>query len=213
MTALDALGRDYAINFNSPAARATLEKEGEPMAPIFELPQGTRLRIANVNVRSETHGDDHVPGLDVAVRTTMSNDALAMLYPKLKQALYEKQRAGAAAANDDEEQRELQLPVSDLPSLRFPDLAPQRSSRKFEGYTFVVETVGRQVTIPDCKVNTIVFECIEGGSVVLTFRVQAAAGSVDADTYGTLGMAMALCQDVTGALTPPAAAAQQEQAA
>jgi hypothetical protein len=191
--ALAALGRDYGIDFNSPAARATLESESMAATPKFRLAPGTRVHITSVNVRRENHGDDNVPSLDIGVEFNAGNDALAMFDSRLKAALYQKGRAAGEASAG---QGELDLPVSDLPSLRFPDLAPLHWNAELHSQVLTVFAAsGEVVELAECKVNKFVVQCIEGGSLRVTFRVQKAG--VERDEYGALAMMLDTDVDAT----------------
>lgn len=171
----------------------------------FTLPAGTRMRIASINVRPENHGEEKVPCLDLGFEVDTSNDALAMFDSKLKAAIYAKAKPNG---EPPEGQGELELPVSDLPALRFPDLAPLRFTLQLEGYAMTLALQDEDLLLTDCKVNKFSVECIEGGSVTMRFRVQRAG--VDRDTYGALAMAYTLGVEVDGSLIPASEERQQD---
>lgn len=175
--------------------------------PKFNLQPGTRMRIASINVRTETHGEEIVPSLDLGIEVNANNDALAMFDPKLKAALYAKAKPNGNGSEPAEGQGELELPVSDLPVRRFPDLAPLRFCTQLEGYAMTLHLDDDDVLLTDCKVNKFSVECIEGGSIKLRFRVQRSG--VDRETYGALAMAYTMGGEVEGAFEPPSASAQQ----
>ena len=138
-----------------------------------------------------------MPAIDIGVRMDTSNDVLAMFDARLKGRFFQKAKTPA-----DPQQAELDLPVSDLPVVVFPDLGAQRWEREYEGYVFEVRTdTGEAVKIGACKLAKFRFSFVEGGSTIVTFRVQSNA-SIGKEEYGTLGML--LDRDVEAALTPPA---------
>lgn len=136
--------------------------------PKFQL-TGQRVRITSTNSRKETHGDDKVPAIDVGLEWHASNDALAMFDGRLKAALYQR----AKAPPPDAPQGELELPVSDMPCLRFPDLGPIKFNREIEGARLTIRSeLFEPIVLADCKVNKFSFECVEGGTTIVRFRVQ-----------------------------------------
>jgi hypothetical protein len=174
--------------------------------PTFLLAEGTRIRITSHNVRSESHGEQQVPSADLGIQLNGHNDMLAMFDSKLKAALYEK--TNGKGNGSDEGQGELALPVSDLPHVRFPDLAPLHHKRALEGYSLTLNVDDEPVDLHDCKVNKFSFECIEGGSLIIRFRVQCAG--IDAATYGKLAMAYTMGTDLECELSPPAEAQKRQ---
>jgi hypothetical protein len=160
----------------------------------FQLAAATRVHITSVNVRRENHGDDNVPSLDIGVEFNAGNDALAMFDSRLKAALYQKGRLMGEPRADG--QSELDLPVSDLPTLRFPDLAPLHWNAELSGQMLTVFAAsGEVVELADCKVNKFVLQCIEGGSLRVSFRVQKSG--VERDEYGALAMMLDTDVDAT----------------
>jgi len=172
--------------------------------PTFLLAEGTRIRITSHNVRSETHGDENVPSADIGIQLNGHNNMLAMFDAGLKAALYEK----AKTTPSDAAQGELSLPVSDLPHVRFPDLAPLHHKRDLQGYMLTLSIDDAPVVLHDCKVNKFSFECVEGGSLIVRFRVQCTG--VDGDTYGKLAVAYTKGTDIECELVPPAGVAKKQ---
>ena len=66
-----------------------------------------RVFFAHMNLRSEKHGDESEPALDVKFELTTSNSVLKKLNPALLGALYEKDRQGDI---EDDFLRKLRFP-------------------------------------------------------------------------------------------------------
>jgi len=136
----------------------------------FELDTKTKLRLLNVNPRRERHGDENVPAVDLKLRLEASNDVLSMFDGHLKSALYF--RNGVAP---DQGGLDGVPDVSDMPNLRFPKLEPLRWDSEQIGCEFSIDhgLGGKSdLTLDGCAVNNFVIEPKEGGTVVVTFRVQ-----------------------------------------
>jgi hypothetical protein len=140
----------------------------------FALSESTDVRVTSVNVRSEAHGKNHVPAVDLRLQLTAANTILEQLKPGLREALYLAVDKGEAPPQPDLEGVE---PVSDLPLLRISGLEPIRLADELTGYTVTVDIgLGRKeslVELVGCKVNAFVVEALQGGSVRIGFRVQA----------------------------------------
>lgn len=158
-----------------------------------------KAKLENVNPRAELHGDDHALAVDLKISVSLGNDVLSEFDPGLKTALYWKGESG---------QGELIEEPGHLPALRFPEMGPVRWSKELAGYTMTVH-VGvsgdSNIILGDCSVDKFIFEPQEGGSVVVSFRIQAHPDSM------TLGPLCELIQqDVEMSLTPPEARSHQE---
>lgn len=138
----------------------------------FEFPSTTKCKLSSVNVRSERHGPELVPAVDLKLAIDASNDILAKFHPDLKASLYFK------AAQDDDPWGLLDgiEPITDLPNLRFPKLeGPLKWDHSGAGYRLVVDYgLGgdSNLLLDGCAVNNFAFNACEGGVVELTFRVQ-----------------------------------------
>jgi hypothetical protein len=150
----------------------------------FELDQKTRLHVVNVNPRREKHGDENVTAVDLKLRLEASNDALTMFDGSLKSSLYYR----SAAASDNPQPGLDGVPaVSELPNLRFPKLGALRWDDEGTGYTLRIDhgLGGKSdLVLGDCAVNSFAIENKEGGTVILTFRLQC--NKVDEKELGKL---------------------------
>ncbi len=171
----------------------------------FSLPTMTRVNVTNVNVRSELHGDDHVPAVDLSIKLTTSNLVLSEFDGVLRGMLYEK-----AGKPSKEQQASLDgvEQVSDLPALRCHCIEqPIRLTNEYAGYNLRVDRGlggASNIVLGGCSVDKFRADCKEGGTVELSFRVQAS--KLDADVLGKL--AMLIGNEVSITLMPPEVAQQ-----
>jgi hypothetical protein len=171
----------------------------------FSLPTMTRVTVSNVNVRSELHGDEHVPAVDLAFKLTGSNLLLSEFDGALRGMFYEK-----AGKPSKEQQASLDgvEQVSDLPLLRCRIIEqPIKLASEYVGYALTVDRGlggASNIVLGDCGVDKFRADCKEGGTVELAFRVQAA--KLGADVLGKL--ATLIGSEVSIMLTP--AEAKQE---
>lgn len=167
---------------------------------MFELSEQT-ARLTSVNPRIEIHGDEHVLAADLQFEVKMSNDVLSEFDPKLKSALY---------AKNDGPQGELIEDVGHLPKLKFPLLGPLKWGYDGAGYEVCVcygVSGTNDIRLFECALNKFAFECQDGGTVLVKFRVQAHPETVE------IGRLCELIQhDVTLTLVPPSAEQDEEAA-
>lgn len=159
-------------------------------------------KLENVNPRAELHGEDHALAADLKISVTLSNDILSEFDSALKAALFWKGESG---------QGELIEEPGHLPCLRFPEMGPIRWSKELTGYTMTVHVgvfAASNIILGDCSIDKFVFEPQEGGSVVVSFRIQAHPDSM---TLGSL--CERIQQDVEMSLTPPEACGGEYAAA
>lgn len=153
---------------------------------MFEFKTKTPCKLAGVNVRSELHGKEHVPAVDLKIVMNASNTILNQLDPHLLGVLY----YCAAPAEQDQETLEGVEPITHLPNLRFPKLGDSlKWTFSGAGYEFTLDFgLGgdSNLVIGGCQVNNIGISAKEGGTVELSFRVQAS--DVDEHTLGKLAM-------------------------
>lgn len=141
--------------------------------PAFEFQNTTKAKLASVNIRSEKHGAELVPAVDLKLTLDASNDVLLKFDPNLKESLY------AAIPKDASQQQDLEGvdPVSDLKKLRFPKMAmPLKWEHQGAGYELQIDYgLGgdSNLIIDKCDVNNFAMDCKEGGTVELSLRVQA----------------------------------------
>lgn len=146
----------------------------------FELLSPTAAKLSSVNCRSEMHGKDAVPAVDLRLAFDAPNSVLSMFDPWLLTALYH--RAGPDQPSDDPQQGHIEgvEAISDVPNLCMPMLAsPVRWSKEYSGYelTFDFGIGGKSnITLTDCHVNSVQFAPKEGGTVEVGVRVQCSKG-------------------------------------
>lgn len=168
----------------------------------FEFKTITHAKLSAVNVRSELHGKEHVPAVDLKIVVNAGNKVLDQLDPNLLEALYFQ----AAPAEDDQVTLDGVEPITHLPNLRFPKLGdPLKWTFSGAGYEFTLDFgLGgdSNLVIGSCQVNNISISAKEGGTVELSFRIQAS--DVDEHTLGKL--AMLVQQEVSIQLIAPTVA-------
>lgn len=161
------------------------------MTEMFQLDK-RRAKINGVNVRSELHGEEHVPACDISLTVALGNDVLSYFDPALKVSLYA-QDVGQAKQSD------MIGGVSDSPVLRFPSLGPLNWGWKGAGYEL---TIHYGVTGDDIvmfvDIDKFRIACLDGGTVEVTFRAQAHPDEV---SIGRLAMMIQCEADIT--LSPP----------
>lgn len=170
--------------------------------PQFALYTPTRVTITNVNVRSEKHGDEHVPAADIKVKWTTGNDALDEFHSSLCVMFYK-----PAEGQEQQAQAELDgVPaVSSLPLLRCPVLEPSIKLNT-EGIGYRVE-IDRglggpsNIVLGDCKLNRFAAALKEGGSVEITWTIQAA--KLTEDQLGKLATMIDAETHITAVPPPP----------
>lgn len=132
------------------------------------------VKLTNVNARTEKHGDDNVLACDLAIDARMSNDALSMFSSTLKNAIY---------FRDESVQGELIDDKTHAPNLRNPKLGVLKWDDTLESMQFRVHHGVRDdddIVFSESKVDHFKFTCQEGGTVVISFRVQVRPTEKDA---------------------------------
>lgn len=159
-----------------------------PMTPKrFELLDFTGVKLDNVNSRMQKHREDNVPALDLAMTLTATNQVLDLIHHALRATLF----CAKGAQGKSPTQAEMDLPVDDLPNVRFPHMDyPVKYDAMLVGYTLTVD-YGRggeqNLRLKTCDIKTFKISPIEGGSVEIKFTVQCADG-IDERIVGKLSM-------------------------
>lgn len=143
--------------------------------------QGQTVKLMSFNPRRELHGETPEPAADLKIEATLVNDELAMFHPTLKSLLYhyDSQLAGdlVDVAKKDED-------ASYAPHLRFPKLGPLKYEADVVGATVsIAYGLKSAIIMQGCEINGFVLEPQNGGSVVVSFRVQ---GHPDEKSAGKL---------------------------
>lgn len=142
---------------------------------MFTLPNMTKVKLVDANPRSELHGKDLVPAIDLKFSMDCANDALSEFDGFLLHLLYKK--AEGAESEPAQGQLDGVAPVSNLPNLRFPKLKmPLGWDAEATGYELVIDhgMGGRSnLVLGGCKIDGFKFDCKEGGTVTISWRLQA----------------------------------------
>lgn len=150
----------------------------------FQLPTFTPVTLAHLNVRAEMRGTDPVPAVDMKFVLTAPNSILDQFDAGLKSVLYK-------PADGEDEQPELDGvdPASSMPALRSTSIEmPINLNKDYLGRNLVVDfgLGGKSnIELSGCDVDNFKVNCMEGGSVEISFRVQASG--LDDRSLGTLG--------------------------
>lgn len=143
-------------------------------------------KLASINLRSELHGDEHVPALDLGFSFDTSNDELDMLGKMMRSAFYYKARGEAAAAQGSLEGVE---PVSDTPNRRLTSVAmPLKLEAEWTAFHCGIGSgaVSKPIELSDCTVAVRHVDMKEGGTVSWLVRVQVSKPGRIVDKLSTL---------------------------
>lgn len=155
-------------------------------------------KIVDVNPRAELHGQDPKPACDIKIAVLLSNAYLAHFHPELGGLLYKKNDGSGADLADQ---------ASDV-MLRFPQLGmPLKWNAEIVGAAVTIHygtSEKSNIVLPTCLVNEFRIDALEGGSVVLSARIQ---GHPDEKQFGKLCTLIGKEQQVT--IAPPTADGEQ----
>lgn len=141
----------------------------------FEIETLSQVRLTNINPRMEKHGAEDVPAVDINFVLDAPNDVLSYFDGALLSALYTSHEPTEPVQGELESVE----PVSHLPNLRFPKMAPIKWDWKGSGYTLVVDYglgAKHNLELESVEVGKFVIDCKEGGTVELKFQCQCVAG-------------------------------------
>jgi len=140
-----------------------------------------RAKVRSVNLRAEKHGDDGVPAVDIRLELDRPATDLAMFGPRLRAALFWRDPDADGDLLDDPDH---------MPHLRCPEMpGPFAVEHQLVGARVVLDygLGGRSdIALDAAKVNRIKVTPVEGGSVRMSLRVQAA--HIDESIAGRLAM-------------------------
>ncbi|WKB52984.1 hypothetical protein [Eleftheria terrae] len=169
----------------------------------FSLESMTAVHVKNVNVRSEMHGDEHVPAADIAFKWVAPNTVLSEFHGALLDMFY---TAPEPRQPDTQTTLECVAPISHKPLLRCSLIdQPLKLSNEYVGYALTVDRgLGgdSNIELDGCSVNQFRLHLLEGGTVEVHFRAQAS--KLSGPTIGDL--ATLIGDEVRITLTPPKAA-------
>lgn len=143
-----------------------------------------RCLLANLNVRTENHGDEKEPAIDLSFQFDSANNLLLKLHPELRSTFY----VGA-------DTRDL-VDVDHMPHLRFPLLGPIAWDLELPSVVLRVHDDGGAVDIVlgGGKANKFKLTMVEGGTVKWQFRCQFSQPDPDDVSYlmGALSRVVAI---------------------
>lgn len=140
---------------------------------MFEIASFLPVKGKSFNVRKENHGDALVPCVDWRVVAEVSNEWLQTLDKVLKPQFYRPlEDSDDAAKTPHFEDFDLPMPVLRNAHLKYP--VPL--AYDFAGYELTVDRgLGGKsnIVLRECKLNAFTLDCKEGGTSILSFRIQA----------------------------------------
>lgn len=125
-------------------------------------------QLVNLNPRVEKHGPENVPGADLKISMTVSNDVLSEFHPTLKSMLFREPQPGEVNLVD-------KAGEPGLTRLRFGNAVDSiRWHHDIVGADLTIHygTGKNNIELSDVTVDGWVFSPMDGGSVVMTFRVK-----------------------------------------
>jgi len=120
-------------------------------------------KLAHINIREEKHGEESRTAVDVKLSAVVPNDFLSYLHPSLKSALYARPDAQQDLVNDP----------GHLPKLRFEGLPELRWVGSFSAFATIHGAKPSQDLVLTGQIDKLVLAPMDGGSVGITFRLQA----------------------------------------
>src|SRR5262245_5585809 len=135
------------------------------------------MRVANVNVRSERHGEVETPAVDVKLEWVTSHEVLAAFNPKMREVFYMK-----------DPQMSLDGMGEGL-ALVFRDLDPLKMHSEESGLSLRIVhglSGSSDLVFKDCVASGFKLDMLQGGSVEVTFTVSTT--DLDEKRLGKLGL-------------------------
>lgn len=163
---------------------------------MFSITEQTAT-LAHINVRTERHGDEPAGAADLKINFTDGNGVLSEFHPVLRSFLYKQ----------EESPDQGEMPVGDaLTVRRFGDLIEKiRLKHELVGAKVLIGFGlggASDIELDPADVDGFAAELMEGGSVVITFRVKChPSGEQIKKLYEVLG------NEITISITP----AQEKQ--
>lgn len=155
-------------------------------------------KLSNLNLRAELHGEEHKIACDLQFEIKVSNDVLSEFDASLKSAIYRAADAGDAPIDDMFKDQ-----PGYLPKIKFPLMSPFKWGYENAGYAVTVHlgVSGKaDILMILCKVDKFRFDCQDGGTVIVCFRVIA---HPEPDDIGRLSEMIQ--QELSITLQPPSA--------
>ncbi|MBW5285979.1 hypothetical protein [Burkholderia gladioli] len=155
--------------------------------------QDTLTKITSCTNRSEKHGKEREPAISIGLSLTGGGEILDQFDVALRPMLYRKPQPKPG---------ELPMDHDGLTELRFPFMRSLRWDKSYTGYLLrfhIGATGSEDVLLAECEIKEITFVTQEGGSVEVTFKVNA--HPKDDEDHGKIGRRV---QQIIGiSLTPP----------
>lgn len=159
---------------------------------MFDL-DTTQVKLTSVNARAELHGEDPKPAFDLKIEATLPSTTLIQFDSQLRGWLFKR---------DETPDMIDQLDPDALTALRFPKLGALKWDWEGTGYHCTVGYgIGgaSDIWLEDCKVDHFKFEPLNGGSVLVTFRIIAHPETADIGKLCEF-----IQQNIDLTVTPPA---------
>lgn len=120
--------------------------------------------LQHINIRDEKHGEENVLAVDLKFQADFDGDILAEFGPSLRHSMYEK-----------DDNPDLADQGSDVPTkLRFPMMVqPLKFGNEIIGASVNVAYGIGNFALDTCDINNFKVECHNGGTVSVTWRIQA----------------------------------------
>ena len=129
---------------------------------MFELLKH-KSKIAHLNIREETHGEDKVLAEDIKIQADVPNDFLSYLAPTLKWSLYDK---------PSDAQGELIEDAGHMPRLRYSQLPALAWDGSMAKASFTIHGAKKSEDLVfEANIDKLLLDCKDGGTVAITFKV------------------------------------------
>lgn len=149
--------------------------------------------LSSVTPLSEKHGDERKAAVSLKLQVVVANAVLDNFAKGLKEAFFRK------AVKDENFQ--IFEGADALVALKFPLLGAVPIEGDWPGYEMELmlgQDPEDSIPLVDCTVKKINFECMEGGSVIITFSVHCHPEPAETGELCTK-----IQQDITVSLIPP----------
>lgn len=149
----------------------------------FEIEEPTLVKLNSASFRSEVHGKELVPAVDLSFTGDFPNSVLSSFDGALLSSLYYRSAA-------TEGQGEIDGVEQILPNLRFARMGlPIKWDSFVQGATLVIDYglgESQNIELDLCKVNNFQITPKEGGTVEVKWRVQCASDRLTETVRGKL---------------------------
>lgn len=152
----------------------------------FEIEDYAPVKFTNMNTRAEKHGPESVTAVDLNFSMDAANDVLSYFHGDLLSSMYTLHQKPAQS----QESIDGIEPLSNLPNLRFPNMAPIKWDWRGAGYTLGIDYglgAERALELDGLELGKFVLDLHEGGTVEVRFQVQCCSGLTE-QIIGKLAM-------------------------